>query len=647
MKKGKKVYKKFLSCVLAAAMVVTSGVVYPGNEKTAEALQKENFADGWSIDADQERVILDKQGVMYQLNEDGTATVLKFNYLYREAKEGDPIQSGIVTIPDTVPIDLTNYKDYKQFGVGAITAATARGSSTVTEIADEAFSGSSDLTKVEISGNVTSIGDKAFAFCQNLTEVNWKVAEGIVKINNEEADKSNAEIFEGSPKCVLSSDNLYVKVYAKNKGYTSPRTDNSQATPTPSASEPIQQPTATPTAVPSQAPAVTPSVTPVASPSVTPSPSPVATPTPSQVPTATPKVPIYYPPIVTTPSVEPATPTPAIATPPVEQTPTPGETTAPTVAPTPTPGETAVPTVAPTAVPDTPVPPSQKPVITEVPEPSSPVTTAAPSDGTAVPVPPTIAPTQSETVVKNNVTYEVEQNKKSVSVGDMKDVKSSSVTIPATVKVNGVSYPVTSVDKGAFKNNTNIKKVKLGKNIKNIEAGAFRGCKNLTSVSLPSNLQTVEKNSFNGCSSLKSIKLPKTVKKIGKAAFKDCTSMKNVSIGGNPKAKKGGLVLDGKQVCYGASTVTINIGEKAFENCKKLNKVIINALVKIIGKSAFKDCKSLRSVLIYSKVLKKVKGGALTGVHDCKISVPAKKIGPYKILFKNKGQGKKVVVAKL
>lgn len=634
MKKGKKVYKKFLSCVLAAAMVVTSGVVYPGNEKTAEALQKENFADGWSIDADQERVILDKQGVMYQLNEDGTATVLKFNYLYREAKEGDPIQSGIVTIPDTVPIDLTNYKDYKQFGVGAITAATARGSSTVTEIADEAFSGSSDLKKVEISGNVTKIGEKAFASCPNLTEIHWETEKTGLIIGD--------VIIDGSPNCTIYSSNSEVKDYADKHAYL-----NSQATPTPSASEPSQQPTATPTAVPSQAPAVTPSVTPVASPSVTPSPSPAATPTPSQVPTATPKVPIYYPPIVTTPSVEPATPTPAIATPPVEQTPTPGETTAPTVAPTPTPGETAVPTVAPTAVPDTPVPPSQKPVITEVPEPSSPVTTAAPSDGTAVPVPPTIAPTQSETVVKNNVTYEVEQNKKSVSVGDMKDVKSSSVTIPATVKVNGVSYPVTSVDKGAFKNNTNIKKVKLGKNIKNIEAGAFRGCKNLTSVSLPSNLQTVEKNSFNGCSSLKSIKLPKTVKKIGKAAFKDCTSMKNVSIGGNPKAKKGGLVLDGKQVCYGASTVTINIGEKAFENCKKLNKVIINALVKIIGKSAFKDCKSLRSVLIYSKVLKKVKGGALTGVHDCKISVPAKKIGPYKILFKNKGQGKKVVVAKL
>ena len=596
MKKGKKVYKKFLSCVLAATMVVTSGVVYPGNEKTAEAAGGEHFflADGkgWYIieDEDGDGLLLDGQGIIYQLNQGGTATVYGYN-------ESGVLAPNTVVIPDEIPISYEDYENYKNNNSIGAFWGTNRTSSTVTGIADEAFSGSSALEKVEISGNVTKIGDKAFASCTNLTEIHWDTEEEEPQIGD--------VIIAGSPNCTIYSSNSKVKDYI-----------NSQITPSPSVPEPIQTPTVTPTSAPSQIPVVTPSQV------------------PTVAPTATPKVPVSYPPIVVTPapSVEPATPTPVVATPPVEQTPMPGET--------------AVPTEAPTAVPDTPVPPSEKPAITEVPEPSSPVTTLAPSDSTPVPVPPTIAPTQSETVVKNNVTYEVDQNKESVSVGDMKDVKSSSVTIPATVKVNGVSYPVTNVDKGAFKNNTNIKKVKLGKNIKNIEADAFRGCKNLTSVSLPSNLQTVEKNSFNGCSSLKSVKLPKTVKKIGKAAFKDCTSMKNVTIGDNPKAKKGGLSLDGKQVRYGASTVTINIGEKAFENCKKLNKVIINALVKIIGKSAFKDCKSLRSVLIYSKVLKKVKGGALTGVHNCKISVPAKKVGPYKILFKNKGQGKKVVVAK-
>lgn len=640
MRKGRKVYKKVLSCVLAAAMVVTSGVVYSGNGKTALAagveysFQVDN--NKWCIIDEKDGVLLDEQGVIYQLNQDGTATVYGFGY----SESGVPAPNTTVVIPDTVPISYVDYEKYKNNNDTVSFGETNRSSSAVTGIANKAFSGSSDLKEVTVPKSVTNIGDMAFASCPELTKLDWKVTDSEkVQIGSDAGDWNKAKLFEDSPKCIFSSENSTVKSYALANGYTSPRTDNAQATPSPTPT-PTPVPAVTPT--PTSVPTVTPSSSPVSSPSAVPIVTPSATPTVTPIPATpipTPKV-TMYPPSPITPSVAPVTPTPVVVTPPVEQTPTPGETIAPTM----------VPTTAPTVPANTPVPPSEKPAITEVPGTSSPDVTQEPSGSTPVPVPPTvaptIAPTQGETVVKNNVTYEVAQNKMSVSVGDMKNVKSSSVTIPATVKVNGVSYPVTSVDKSAFKNNNSIKKVKLGKNIKNIEAGAFRGCKNLTSVSLPSNLQTVEKNSFNGCSSLKSIKLPKTVKKIGKAAFKDCTSMKNVSIGDNPKAKKGGLPLEGKQIRYGASTVTINIGEKAFENCKKLNKVIINALVKIIGKSAFKDCKSLRSVLIYSKVLKKVKGGALTGVNNCKISVPAKKVAPYKILFKNKGQGKKVVVAK-
>ena len=86
MKKGKKVYKKFLSCVLAATMVVTSGVVYPGNEKTAEAAGGVEYSfsvDGnkWCIIGEEDGVglLLDAQGVIYQLDENGT-TVYGFGY---------------------------------------------------------------------------------------------------------------------------------------------------------------------------------------------------------------------------------------------------------------------------------------------------------------------------------------------------------------------------------------------------------------------------------------------------------------------------------------------------------------------------------------------------------------------------------------
>ena len=628
MQKGK-MYKKFLSCALAAAMVVTSGVFYPGNGKTAAAAGIEfSFQDkneDWYIIDGGDGVLLDSQGVRYQLNKDGiTATVCGFGY----NGSGGPTQSDTVKISDTVPISYTDYTKYNNNGKDTSSlGATNRTPSKVTAIEANAFSGSSTLKEVTVPESVTTIGDKAFAFCPELTKLDWQVTDAQnAQIGDNAGNWNETEILEGSPKCILSS--------------------RVEVSPSPAASEtPGQEPTAVPGTTPGNTPSTVPSGEPSPVPSNAPTAVPVPVPATATPATATPEAPT---PAVTTSASPTATPTvpwrPVVppSTTPVEPTPT---VTAPVVQ-TPAPGETLAPTVAPTEVVITPAPASEKPAITEVPAiTEAPTVTAVPEKPaeTTSPVQPTVAPV----VVKNNVSYEVNKSTKSVSVSNMGDVKTSTVTIPSTVKIDGVSYKVTSVDKNAFKNNTKIKTVQLGKNITKIEAGAFQGCKKLTSVKLPSKLMTISKNSFNGCSSLKTVSMPKTVTKIGKAAFKNCTSLKKVSIGNAPKKNLGGLSFEESQIRYGASTVTINIGAKAFENCKKLNKVIINALVKIIGKSAFKDCKSLRSVLIYSEVLKKVKGGALTGVNNCKISVPAKKVAPYKILFKNKGQGKKVVVAKL
>ena len=645
MQKGK-MYKKFLSCALAAAMVVTSGVFYPGNGKTAAAAGIEfSFQDkneDWYIIDGGDGVLLDSQGVRYQLNKDGiTATVCGFGY----NGSGGPTQSDTVKISDTVPISYTDYTKYNNNGKDTSSlGATNRTPSKVTAIEANAFSGSSTLKEVTVPESVTTIGDKAFAFCPELTKLDWQVTDAQnAQIGDNAGNWNETEILEGSPKCILSSMNSQVNTYANVKGYTSSRVEVS---PSPAASEtPGQEPTAVPGTTPGNTPSTVPSGEPSPVPSNAPTAVPVPVPATATPATATPEAPT---PAVTTSASPTATPTvpwrPVVppSTTPVEPTPT---VTAPVVQ-TPAPGETLAPTVAPTEVVITPAPASEKPAITEVPAiTEAPTVTAVPEKPaeTTSPVQPTVAPV----VVKNNVSYEVNKSTKSVSVSNMGDVKTSTVTIPSTVKIDGVCYKVTSVDKNAFKNNTKIKTVQLGKNITKIEAGAFQGCKKLTSVKLPSKLMTISKNSFNGCSSLKTVSMPKTVTKIGKAAFKNCTSLKKVSIGNAPKKNLGGLSFEESQIRYGASTVTINIGAKAFENCKKLNKVIINALVKIIGKSAFKDCKSLRSVLIYSEVLKKVKGGALTGVNNCKISVPAKKVAPYKILFKNKGQGKKVVVAKL
>lgn len=59
-------------------------------------------------------------------------------------------------------------------------------------------------------------------------------------------------------------------------------------------------------------------------------------------------------------------------------------------------------------------------------------------------------------------------------------------TIPDTIKVNGKAYKVTSIQKNAFKNNTSITSVTIGKNITKIGKNAFYGCKNLKKIKIKS-----------------------------------------------------------------------------------------------------------------------------------------------------------------
>ena len=99
--------------------------------------------------------------------------------------------------------------------------------------------------------------------------------------------------------------------------------------------------------------------------------------------------------------------------------------------------------------------------------------------------------------------------------------------------------------------------------------------------------------------------------------------------------------------CFAIPDTVTSIGNEAFHWCKGLNSISIPDSVTWIGNSAFSKCTSLSAIVVYSKQLQTVGGQALHGVHDCKISVYKVKLKVYKKLFKNKGQGKKVVVAKM
>ena len=88
------------------------------------------------------------------------------------------------------------------------------------------------------------------------------------------------------------------------------------------------------------------------------------------------------------------------------------------------------------------------------------------------------APAKGDVVKDKNASYTVSDVKnKTVEYKAPASKTKTSAAIPATVKVNGVSYKVTSIAKNAFKNNKKLKKVTIGANITSIGANAFSGRK--------------------------------------------------------------------------------------------------------------------------------------------------------------------------
>ena len=284
--------------------------------------------------------------------------------------------------------------------------------------------------------------------------------------------------------------------------------------------------------------------------------------------------------------------------------------------------------------------------------------------------------TKGATIKQNNMNFTV-NDQNSVTFKGM-NTKKANVTIPDTIISQGKKLKVTTIAEGAFEKNTSIKNVTLGKNVKQIGKKAFRNCKKLKKVNYSSNLQQLGAQSFENCTDLQQVSLPDSVKTIGKKAFKNCKKLKKFTVGKKKKAAKkaggmlvpsdaltttsvekmtdvqetleaaktGNLIITEEEVSsYAALNMKIAIGNNALENCSNLKSVIVNCAVSVIGNSAFKNCTKLSAIIVRSLILKSVGKKALTGVSKCKISVPTKKFKPYRKLFKNKGQGKKVFVA--
>ena len=139
------------------------------------------------------------------------------------------------------------------------------------------------------------------------------------------------------------------------------------------------------------------------------------------------------------------------------------------------------------------------------------------------------------------VTYKV--TKSDAKKGEVAYVKTTSkaktIIVPKTVKKDGFTYKVTSIEKSAFKNNKKVTKITLGSNVTTIGASAFQGCTALTKVTLGNNVTTINAKAFYGCAKITNITIPKNVKKIGASLFANCKKLKKITIKSTKLTKNG------------------------------------------------------------------------------------------------------------
>lgn len=152
-----------------------------------------------------------------------------------------------------------------------------------------------------------------------------------------------------------------------------------------------------------------------------------------------------------------------------------------------------------------------------------------PSDADSEDVPVMNVPEKGIQLSCGKMIYKV--TKKGPKNGTVEFVKTTSVsktiTIPATVIVDGITYKVTSIAPKALKGKKKVTKVVIGANVTKIGKEAFSGCKNLKNITIKSvKIKTVGANAIKNIHKKAKIYCPKKRKNAYKKLFTAKTGYK-------------------------------------------------------------------------------------------------------------------------
>ena len=222
-----------------------------------------------------------------------------------------------------------------------------------------------------------------------------------------------------------------------------------------------------------------------------------------------------------------------------------------------------------------------------------------------------------EEAIIDSINYRLNEETKTAEVINSYRRYEGGIEIPETVKVNEVSYRVTSIGMYAFLECDSLTSVVIPNSITSIRKGAFESCRNLTSITIPDSVTRIGICAFKGCISLQKITIPDSVKSIGTGAFDYCNLKQNPIQEITIDELTYRLLMHNHLamvVCYDGDSETIDIPSEityegvayriisinsvAFSHCESLKEINIPNSITSIGYRAFYRCESLENIII-------------------------------------------------
>ena len=149
-------------------------------------------------------------------------------------------------------------------------------------------------------------------------------------------------------------------------------------------------------------------------------------------------------------------------------------------------------------------------------------------------------------------------------------------TIPAKVTLEGKTYRVVGIAKGAFSLQEELTSVVIPGSVISIGYEAFNACEKLTSVQIPNSVTSMGARVFYGCSSLTSVVEHKGVPYIPYMTYCYCMGLDSVAI----------------------PNYVTRIEPLAFDGCRNMTRLHIGSQITFIGGNAFNDCGKLSRIYI-------------------------------------------------